>query len=324
MRSRRARRGQALLEFALVLPIFLVFLAAVLDLGRVFYANISLTNAAREGAFQASQTPDLYDDGQPCNTATNLVVCRIQLEAKGSSVTIDPADIDMSCSKPGCPAQAGSMVTIEVGGTFQLVTPLLSAIFGGQTVDLHSSATAQVEYLPNTGTVTPPPAPVADFTTSGPRSGLPPLTVAFVDRSTGDVTGWNWDFGDGGTATSQSPTHIYTLPGTYTVTLTVVNLTGDDSEVKTGYITVDLPLPTPTPTGTTTPTPVPTASCSNPPNVIGQTPWSAQADLINAGFAVLSYSDLTNGPKNKVQAQNPDHTQCLAPGSVISIHWRLP
>ncbi len=81
---RRRTRGQSLVEFALILPIMLVFLAAVLDLGRVFYATITLNNAAREGAFAAASNPDSFDAGQPCNTATNMVVCRVQLESKDS------------------------------------------------------------------------------------------------------------------------------------------------------------------------------------------------------------------------------------------------
>ena len=89
MRRRRAHRsrGQSLVEFAMILPIMLVFLAGVIDLGRVFYATITLNNAAREGALQASVTPDSFDQGQACNTATNLVVCRVQLESKGSGVS---------------------------------------------------------------------------------------------------------------------------------------------------------------------------------------------------------------------------------------------
>src|SRR6188768_1485047 len=90
--------GQSFVEFALVLPIFLLFLAATLDLGRVFYANITLNNAAREGAFQAAQTPQLYAYHQPCNQATNRVVCRVQNETVGSMIAIKPTDIDMSCS----------------------------------------------------------------------------------------------------------------------------------------------------------------------------------------------------------------------------------
>src|SRR5262245_34479575 len=46
----RARRGQALVEFALVFPIFLLLMMGVFDLGRAVFAYNSVTNAAREGA----------------------------------------------------------------------------------------------------------------------------------------------------------------------------------------------------------------------------------------------------------------------------------
>src|SRR6185295_4532648 len=95
--------GQSFVEFALILPVFLLFLAATLDLGRVFYANITLNNAAREGAFQAAKTPELFDAGQPCDQATNRVVCRVQNETLGSMIAIQPADIAMTCSPSTCP-----------------------------------------------------------------------------------------------------------------------------------------------------------------------------------------------------------------------------
>lgn len=54
MRSRHERRarnrGQGLVEFAFVLPIFLLMLFAIIDIGRVVWANDSLANAAREAA----------------------------------------------------------------------------------------------------------------------------------------------------------------------------------------------------------------------------------------------------------------------------------
>lgn len=46
----RADRGQALLEFALVIPIFMVILIGMIDLGRVVWANNTVSNAAREAA----------------------------------------------------------------------------------------------------------------------------------------------------------------------------------------------------------------------------------------------------------------------------------
>lgn len=58
------------------------------------------------------------------------------------------------------------------------------------------------------------------------------LTCVFTDLSSdldGSVTSWSWDFGDGGTAASQNPSHTYGTSGTYTVTPTVVDDDGDSA-----------------------------------------------------------------------------------------------
>ncbi|MFA5415133.1 MAG: PKD domain-containing protein, partial [Methanoregula sp.] len=61
-------------------------------------------------------------------------------------------------------------------------------------------------------------APVANFSAS-PTSGTAPLTVRFTDTSTNSPTVWNWNFGDGSTATDRHPVHTYAVAGTYTVSL---------------------------------------------------------------------------------------------------------
>lgn len=76
----------------------------------------------------------------------------------------------------------------------------------------------------------------ANFTGS-PTSGTAPLTVGFTNQSTGATT-YAWTFGDGGTSTSQNPSHTYTTAGTYTVSLTASDGINSDTETKTGYITV--------------------------------------------------------------------------------------
>lgn len=65
-----------------------------------------------------------------------------------------------------------------------------------------------------------------------------PMSVNFVDQSTGLPTSWAWDFGDGATSGEQNPAHLYQKEGTYTVTLTVKNNFGSDTKVRTGLITV--------------------------------------------------------------------------------------
>jgi PKD repeat protein len=89
-------------------------------------------------------------------------------------------------------------------------------------------------------------APVANFsasTTTITAGG----SVNFTDLSTNIPTGWAWTFTGGNPSTSsvQNPSNIvYPNPGTYPVSLTASNASGNDTETKTGYITVN-------PTGTT-------------------------------------------------------------------------
>jgi PKD repeat protein len=77
----------------------------------------------------------------------------------------------------------------------------------------------------------------ADFSAS-PTTGPAPLSVNFTDQSTGDIISWLWDFGDGSSSNEQNPSHIYTDPGTYTVSLAVTDPEGSDTEVKNDYISV--------------------------------------------------------------------------------------
>jgi PKD repeat protein len=79
--------------------------------------------------------------------------------------------------------------------------------------------------------------PVADFTAS-PTEGYAPLTVQFIDRSSGAITGRSWAFGDGGSDTVPNPVHTYNNPGVYTVTLTVYGSGGSHTLTRPNYITV--------------------------------------------------------------------------------------
>lgn len=87
--------------------------------------------------------------------------------------------------------------------------------------------------------VTPEP-PLADFVGT-PTSGTAPLDVSFTDQSTNNPTSWSWNFGDGNSSSAQNPDHTYTGVGSYTVSLTVSNADGSDSQTLTNYITVSAP-----------------------------------------------------------------------------------
>lgn len=82
--------------------------------------------------------------------------------------------------------------------------------------------------------------PVTDFTQND-TLGCAPFTVSFTDlssSSSSSLVSWLWNFGDGNNATQKNPTHTYTAPGTYTVSLFATDDYCTGTKIKTGLITV--------------------------------------------------------------------------------------
>jgi gliding motility-associated-like protein len=89
--------------------------------------------------------------------------------------------------------------------------------------------------------VTVLPKPTSAFTGSPLIFCSVPATVNFTNTSTGAVS-YEWSFGDGNTATSSAPSHTYTTPGSYNVTLISTNANGcTDTLVLTAYVKIQLP-----------------------------------------------------------------------------------
>jgi PKD repeat protein len=95
--------------------------------------------------------------------------------------------------------------------------------------------------VPVAGDIPLPPL-VADFQAS-PQRGAAPHTVAFVDASSGDPTGYRWDFGDGGASTERNPSYTYQRSGSYTVKLTVSGAQGSVHKEVRNFIEVSQPVP---------------------------------------------------------------------------------
>ena len=82
-----------------------------------------------------------------------------------------------------------------------------------------------------------PATPHADFAVQE-LEGEAPLLVHFEDRSQGLVTSWAWDFGDGASSSERQPTHVYSAPGVFAVSLTVASQAGSDTRAGSAPITV--------------------------------------------------------------------------------------
>ncbi len=84
--------------------------------------------------------------------------------------------------------------------------------------------------------------PVASFTAST-TTGAAPLALNFLNASTGTITSYAWTFGDGGTSTAASPSHVYAAAGVYTVSLTVTGPGGSNTQTRSNYVTVTTAAP---------------------------------------------------------------------------------
>jgi Flp pilus assembly protein TadG len=139
-------RGQALVEFALVIPLFLLMMVALFDLGRAVFAYNTLTNAAREGARLA-----IVNQYQPSIIArAKSQTAIIELDDPSVSVTFwqVAANGNPDMSKPQCDdlVAVGCLAVVKFEATYRPITPFVSNILFGSGVTLTATSQLSVEY----------------------------------------------------------------------------------------------------------------------------------------------------------------------------------
>ena len=141
---RRDARGQGLVEFALVIPIFLLVLVAVFDLGRAVFAYNTLTNAAREGARIA-----IVNQYKPSIIAKAKQQTAI-VELNDPSVQVDfyqvNADGTPNTSSQCALIAVGCLAVVSFEATYQPITPLVSNIIFRNGVTFTARSVLSVEY----------------------------------------------------------------------------------------------------------------------------------------------------------------------------------
>lgn len=105
--SARSERGTAAVEFALIVPVLILLVLGLVEYGRVYSVQISLSNAAREGA----RTMAIQNDAGKARTAARAAAPAVTPALTSANVSVIPA----VCS-------AGSTVTVTVTYTVHLVT----------------------------------------------------------------------------------------------------------------------------------------------------------------------------------------------------------
>ena len=163
----RSRAGQSLVEMALVLPVLALLTFGLVDFGRAYYFQVSITNAAREGArvgilniYTGPQTPN-------CSSSNNWATCPVQTDAAiitavnneltysgitPTSIAICPPH-DSTGSTAGCADASNRVgdwlgqnptnyyVVVNVKYDFALYTPLMQQLVGSP---VHMSVSVQM------------------------------------------------------------------------------------------------------------------------------------------------------------------------------------
>ncbi|MEY2421001.1 MAG: hypothetical protein QOI95_1068 [Acidimicrobiaceae bacterium] len=124
MSRRRCERGQASVEAALVLPLVVILLLAVVQVGLLVRAEVLVTHAAREAARAAAVDPDPQAAARAAAQATTLDSHRLTVSVQGRK-------------------GPGSRVQVEVTYRAPTDVPFVGGLLGDVT--LHASATMRVE-----------------------------------------------------------------------------------------------------------------------------------------------------------------------------------
>jgi Flp pilus assembly protein TadG len=127
-RDSKRRRGQALVEFSLILIPFLFLLMGVVDLGR----GIATYNGVAEAAREIARTTSLHR-GSPLGTssqtqATIAAQEKVVLGLSDPAATITFDCTDASGATAPLPCQMGEYVRVEVTVPFTVLTPLLNMV----------------------------------------------------------------------------------------------------------------------------------------------------------------------------------------------------
>lgn len=278
---RQGRAGQALPEFALVLPVFMLLFLGAVDFGRVFFSYIAVRNAASQGAAYGAASPtDGAGIASRVQQETNT-----QRQAGESTLNVTTACVDgnsgatIDCSLAQGGFGAGNLITVSVSERFTFLTPFINNVFGN-SFSLGASATAAVLGLAPGPDASQPPgctAPSAAFTytLSGPYGISLDGSSSTPGSGQWAVASYLWDMGDGANpnppVTGKTASYTYATSGTdatYPVTLTVQNQCGSSTTMQSvviGPAASATPSPSPTPTPTPSPSASALPSCNTTP-----------------------------------------------------------
>jgi len=145
MRKFGALRGQSMMEFVLVAPLYFLLTFAVMDFGRMFFMQMNLQQAVQEAARYASTGNHMADPNNPGQNLSriNSIIAAVQNSAVGANTTsVQISSLGGGMGSAGGP---GDTVTVSLTTNLKLMTPLVASFFPNGAYTFTSSATVQNE-----------------------------------------------------------------------------------------------------------------------------------------------------------------------------------
>lgn len=133
MKKLIGNRGQELLEYALMLPLFLILVMGIFDLGRAVYYYSVMNNSVREGARYGSIHLEEFD-------VETIICTRVVQRSIGLNLTCDDVTTIFDFGE--------GTVEVSVSYDFVPISGIITRIFGLGSIPISTSSIMQLEYVP--------------------------------------------------------------------------------------------------------------------------------------------------------------------------------
>ena len=148
--ARPRRRGLSIVETALAIPIFLLLIFGIVDIGRVLFAHMTLQHAVREAGRFAVTGRSLPGSGGSHPRLDSIAQVVVDNSVPFPLTTSD-VQISSASGGSGSPGGPGDRVTIALSYPVHLLTPLIGVFFSNGAFVVDVSTTFRNEPFPGVG-----------------------------------------------------------------------------------------------------------------------------------------------------------------------------